>query len=124
VALIAAFFGFGGVAGLRLKARACSSGSQSFCLSSLPCLALCAERKRSRLFKLQKEKVMNWDTIQGNWKQMTGNVKEQWGKLTDDDLSKINGKREQLEGRILELYGKSKDEAKREVDAFLNRTKQ
>lgn len=54
---------------------------------------------------------------------MTGSVKEQWGKLTDDDLSKINGKREQLEGRIQEVYGKSKDEAKKEVDSFLNRTR-
>jgi len=43
---------------------------------------------------------MNWDRIQGSWKQMTGKVKEQWGKLTDDDVAQINGNREQLEGKI------------------------
>ena len=43
---------------------------------------------------------MSWDIIEGNWKQLTGKVKEQWGKLTDDDLAQVNGKREQLEGKI------------------------
>ena len=42
---------------------------------------------------------MNWDRIEGDWKQFVGKVKEKWGKLTDDDLAAINGKREQLEGR-------------------------
>ena len=42
---------------------------------------------------------MNWDRIEGNWKQFTGKVKEQWGKLTDDDIAQINGNREQLEGK-------------------------
>ena len=48
---------------------------------------------------------MNWDRVQGNWKQFTGNAKEQWGKLTDDELSQINGNREQLEGKIQAKYG-------------------
>jgi CsbD-like len=39
---------------------------------------------------------MNWDRVEGNWKQLTGKVKEQWGKLTDDDIIQINGNREQL----------------------------
>ncbi len=59
---------------------------------------------------------MNWDTVQCNWKQMTGKVKEQWGKLTDDDLTEIDGRREQLEGKIQERYGYTKDQAKKAVD--------
>ncbi len=43
---------------------------------------------------------MDWNRVEGNWKQMKGKVKEQWGKLTDDDLDVINGKRDQLEGKI------------------------
>ncbi|MDQ0503936.1 CsbD family protein [Xanthobacter agilis] len=61
---------------------------------------------------------MNWDRIEGNWKQMTGNVKAQWGKLTDDDLTEISGRREVLEGKIQERYGLAKDEVKRQVDTF------
>ena len=48
---------------------------------------------------------MNWDRIEGNWKQVTGKVKEKWGKLTDDDITQINGNREQLEGKIQARYG-------------------
>ena len=64
---------------------------------------------------------MNWDRIEGNWKQMSGKVKEQWGKLTDDDLTKVAGKREQLEGIIQERYGVGKDAAKKQIDDFLGR---
>ena len=53
---------------------------------------------------------MNWDRIEGNWKQLTGKVRQQWGKLTDDDLDVIDGRREELAGRIQEVYGVSKDE--------------
>ena len=59
---------------------------------------------------------MSWDRIEGNWKQFTGKVKEQWGKLTDDDLTAIKGKRDQLEGKIQERYGYAKDRVKKEVD--------
>ena len=48
---------------------------------------------------------MDWNRVEGNWKQMKGKVKEQWGKLTDDDLDVINGRRDQLEGKIQERYG-------------------
>jgi uncharacterized protein YjbJ (UPF0337 family) len=68
-----------------------------------------------------RSKSMNWDQIEGNWKQMSGKVKEKWGQLTDSDLSKING-REQLEGLIQKQYGYSKEQAKKEVDDWLNRT--
>ena len=61
---------------------------------------------------------MNWDRVEGKWKQASGKVKEKWGKLTDDDLQFVNGKREQLVGRIQERYGIAKDEAERQVDEF------
>jgi uncharacterized protein YjbJ (UPF0337 family) len=58
---------------------------------------------------------MNWDRIGGDWKQFKGSVKEQWGKLTDDDLTRVEGKRDQLVGRIQNRYGIAKDEAERQV---------
>jgi uncharacterized protein YjbJ (UPF0337 family) len=61
---------------------------------------------------------MNWDRIEGKWKQAAGKTKEKWGKLTDDDLHIINGKREQLVGKIQERYGIAKDVAERQVDEF------
>ena len=61
---------------------------------------------------------MNWDTAKGDWKQLSGKIKEKWGKLTDDDLTMINGQREQLEGRLQERYGYAKDQAKKEVDTW------
>lgn len=61
---------------------------------------------------------MNWDRIEGNWKQFTGKVKEKWGQLTDDDLTNIAGKREQLEGKLQERYGYAKDKARDEVDRW------
>jgi len=61
---------------------------------------------------------MNWDRIEGNWKQFTGKVRQQWGKLTDDDLDRIGGRREELSGRIQEVYGVSKDEANSQIERF------
>lgn len=55
------------------------------------------------------------DILQGNWKQMRGQVKEWWGDLTDDDLTKIDGKRDQLVGSLQERYGYAKDRAESEV---------
>ena len=66
---------------------------------------------------------MDWNRIEGNWKQIKGQVKEKWGKLTDDELDKINGRREQLEGRIQERYGIAKGQAKKDVDAWYNTIK-
>ena len=62
---------------------------------------------------------MNWDLIQGNWKQLTGQVKEKWGKLTDDDLTVIAGKRDQLAGVLQERYGLVREQAEKELDEFL-----
>jgi uncharacterized protein YjbJ (UPF0337 family) len=61
---------------------------------------------------------MNWDRVEGNWKLFKGKVKEQWGKLTDDELDVIDGKRDQLVGKVQEQYGISKDEAERQVQTF------
>lgn len=58
---------------------------------------------------------MNWDRIEGNWKQFKGRAQEQWGKLTNDSIDMIEGRREILAGRIQELYGISKDEADRQI---------
>jgi uncharacterized protein YjbJ (UPF0337 family) len=62
---------------------------------------------------------MNWDQIEGNWKQFKGKVQEKWGSLTDDDFAQIGGKREQFIGRLQERYGMAKDQAEREADAFV-----
>lgn len=62
---------------------------------------------------------MNTDVLQGKWNQLKGNVRKQWGKLTDDDVDKIQGDAEILMGRIQERYGRSRDEAKQEVDTWL-----
>ncbi len=67
---------------------------------------------------------MNWDRIEGNWKQFKGTVKQQWGKLTDDQLEVIGGKRDQLAGRIQETYGISKDETDRQLAEWLSRQKE
>lgn len=64
---------------------------------------------------------MNWDRIEGNWKQLKGRVTEQWGKLSDDDFDVVNGRREQLAGKIQERYGVAKDEAERQVTEWERR---
>ena len=61
---------------------------------------------------------MDWNRVQGNWKQVAGKVKAKWGKLTDDDLTAINGRREELEGKIQERYGIARDQARKDVDAW------
>jgi uncharacterized protein YjbJ (UPF0337 family) len=64
---------------------------------------------------------MNEDRIEGNWKQFKGKVKEQWGKLTDDDLDVIAGRRDQLAGKIQERHGVARDEAERQIKDFEKR---
>jgi uncharacterized protein YjbJ (UPF0337 family) len=61
---------------------------------------------------------MNWDRIEGQWKQLTGKVQEQWGKLTDDDIDIVAGRRDQLAGKIQERYGCAKDEAERQIASW------
>lgn len=59
---------------------------------------------------------MDWDRIEGNWKQLKRRVKEKWGMLTDDDLTVINGRRDKLEGKIQQRYGFASDYVRKEVD--------
>ena len=62
---------------------------------------------------------MNSDQLEGKWKQLKGSVKQQWGKLTDDDLTFINGRSEELVGKVQERYGIAREEAQRHVNEFL-----
>jgi uncharacterized protein YjbJ (UPF0337 family) len=64
---------------------------------------------------------MNWDQVEGAWKQVRGRVREQWGKLTDDDLDVVAGRRDALIGKIQERYGKARDEVDREVRDWSDR---
>jgi len=61
---------------------------------------------------------VNWDQIEGKWKQYAGRFREKWGKLTDSDMEMIRGKRDQLVGRVQERYGIAKEDAERQVDEF------
>jgi uncharacterized protein YjbJ (UPF0337 family)/ElaB/YqjD/DUF883 family membrane-anchored ribosome-binding protein len=65
---------------------------------------------------------MDWNRVEGDWKRMKGKVKEQWGRLTDDDLTAIGGRRDQLEGKIQERYGYAKDQVRREIDDWYRST--
>ncbi|CAN5227307.1 CsbD family protein [soil metagenome] len=62
---------------------------------------------------------MNWDKVEGNWKQIKGQARTKWGKLTDNDWEQIAGKRDQLAGKIQERYGIAKDKAEKELDDFV-----
>jgi uncharacterized protein YjbJ (UPF0337 family) len=64
---------------------------------------------------------MNWDQIEGQWHQVKGNLKSQWGKLTDDDVQSIAGKKEKLLGVLQQRYGVVKDEAEKQADAWLSK---
>jgi uncharacterized protein YjbJ (UPF0337 family) len=71
-----------------------------------------------RFIHTTKEAMMDWNRVEGNWKQMKGAVKQQWGKLTDDDLTQINGSQEKLEGIIQERYGIARDETRKQIDSW------
>lgn len=64
---------------------------------------------------------MNSDILKGKWRQLKGELQNQWGKLTNDDLDRIEGNAEKLAGALQERYGYERDEAQREVDRFLER---
>jgi uncharacterized protein YjbJ (UPF0337 family) len=64
---------------------------------------------------------MNADIMKGKWLQLKGEARRQWGKLTDDDLDQIEGNAEKMMGKLQERYGYGRDEAERELDAFLSR---
>lgn len=62
---------------------------------------------------------MNWDQVEGKWKQLRGSAKQQWGKLTDDDLEQIAGMRDQLVGRLQERYGIAREDAQKKADEWV-----
>jgi uncharacterized protein YjbJ (UPF0337 family) len=62
---------------------------------------------------------MNWDQLEGKWKQMRGSIRQKWGKLTDSDLDYIAGSREQFLGKLQERYGIAKEEAQKQVEEWL-----
>ena len=64
-----------------------------------------------------------WNRIQGNWKQIAGSVKQEWGKLTDDDLAQADGEREKLAGKIQDRYGITQAEANKQIDNWANKLK-
>ena len=63
---------------------------------------------------------MNWDRVEGNWNEFKGKIQQQWGKLTNDDLEQVKGKRTELCGRLQQRYGYARDQAEREVDNWLS----
>ena len=67
---------------------------------------------------------MNWNRIEGDWKQFKGDIKVRWGKLTDDQLDVIAGKRDILAGKVQEVYGLSKDEAEKQLSEWQERQKE
>jgi uncharacterized protein YjbJ (UPF0337 family) len=67
---------------------------------------------------------MNWDQLAGKWKQYKGQAKEKWGKMTDDDLDVIDGRRQQLVGKIQERYGLARDAAEAQADEFVRALKE
>jgi uncharacterized protein YjbJ (UPF0337 family) len=70
---------------------------------------------------LQRSELMNSDVFKGKWHQLKGEVKSQWGKLTDDDLDRVEGDTEKLIGRVQERYGYARHDAEREVNDFIAR---
>lgn len=64
---------------------------------------------------------MNWDQIEGNWKQFAGKAQAQWGRLTNDELQSVEGRQQELAGLIQERYGKTREEAHKEIDDWLSK---
>jgi len=64
---------------------------------------------------------MNWDQIEGNWKEFKGKAVAQWGKLTNDEIDRVDGRRTELSGLIQQKYGKTREEAEKEIDAWMAR---
>jgi len=64
---------------------------------------------------------MDWNRVEGNWKQLKGKAKQQWGRLTDDDLTQAAGRRDELAGKVQERYGLARDAARKQVDEWANK---
>jgi uncharacterized protein YjbJ (UPF0337 family) len=83
------------------------------------CGKIAANKSKADFHQRKEEKSMNWDQIEGNWKQVKGQFKEKWGKLTDDDLDILTGKKDQIVGKLQEKYGWKREEAEKEVNAYI-----
>jgi uncharacterized protein YjbJ (UPF0337 family) len=82
--------------------------------------AICTDLINRQLTDQQKtEDGMNWDHIEGDWKQFSGAIKEKWDKLTEEEIAELKGKREQLEAKIQQVYGHAKDQVKKDVDEWV-----
>jgi uncharacterized protein YjbJ (UPF0337 family) len=77
--------------------------------------------RRSLLVERALEDAMNWDQVKGDWTRVKGRIRAKWGKLTDNDLETVKGKRDELVGRIQRRYGIAKDRAEREVDELIEK---
>lgn len=64
---------------------------------------------------------MNKDILKGNWKELKGKVKQEWGKITDDEITQINGSCEELEGTLQKKYGYEKEQARKEIEKFMSK---
>lgn len=69
---------------------------------------------------MEEHAVLNEDVLKGKWKQWKGKARQQWGKLTDDDLERIAGDKDELVGRVQERYGYDREQAHREVDRWVD----
>ena len=72
---------------------------------------------------MQKEKTGLWNQIEGSWKQLRGDARKTWGKLTDDELEEIRGRRDSLAGKLQQHYGIAQEEANRQIDEWANKLK-
>jgi uncharacterized protein YjbJ (UPF0337 family) len=79
----------------------------------------CVFPGRQSIHRSHKGAAMNKDILAGKWKEMKGRVKEQWGKITDDELDRAEGKAEQMIGLLQQRYGYSKERAEEEYDRFM-----
>jgi len=64
---------------------------------------------------------MNWDQIEGKWKELKGRARSSWGELTDDELDQVGGRKDELVGRIQKRYGVEREEAERQVNDWANK---
>ncbi|HMM27564.1 MAG TPA: CsbD family protein [Aggregatilineaceae bacterium] len=80
-------------------------------------------KKNLEDMKSDMKKSGLWDQLEGNWKQFSGEVQKRWGRLTDDDMKQVQGRRDILEGKIQERYGKTREEVQREIDEWANELK-
>jgi uncharacterized protein YjbJ (UPF0337 family) len=82
-----------------------------------------AHHHRSQSNCATRKNIMNWEIVEGNWKQFRGTIQARWGKLSDDHLKVISGNRNELRGKLQEAYGLSKQDAEGEIEAFEKRNK-